>query len=253
MAGCRPDANREDFNHKLPTSMKSETTFIKTAGVIALLSGPVALVSIILIFVAFNWDFDIAFNPLKAIAFEPDPAATLRWGWILDIFGYYLPLVPAALVLHRWLSANAPLYSQLFSLCGLAFIFIGATGAAMLAGATEPLYETYRAGGETDKAVAAQIFANVNNEVMSGIWNLFSMTLASIWWLGVGWLMRPANKVLAIFTQVLGLAALIDVLGYMFQSEAISGIGLNFYLFAAPLWAMWLGLYLWRNSTKIAN
>ena len=233
--------------------MKSETTFIKTAGIIALLSGPVALVSIILIFVAFNWDFDTAFNPMKAIAFEPDPSTTLRWGWILDIFGYYLPLAPAALVLHRWLSAHAPLPSQLFSLCGMGFIFIGATGAAMLAGATEPLYDAYRAGSDTGKVIAAQTFANLNNEVMSGIWNLLSMSLAAIWWLGIGRLMRPAHKGLAIFTQLLGLAALIDVLGYMFQSESVSGIGLNFYLFAAPLWAMWLGFYLWRNSLKITN
>lgn len=233
--------------------MQSETTFIKTAGIIALISGPVALVSITLIFATFNWDFEIAFNPEKAIAFEPDPSATLRWGWILDIFGYYLPLLPALMALHRWVSAPAPLHSQLFSLCGAGFIFIGATGAAMLAGATEPLYAAYRAGADADKAIAIQTFANLNNEVMSGIWNIFSMTLAAIWWLGMGWLMRPAHKGLAIFTQLLGLAALIDVLGYLFQSEAVSGIGLNFYLFAAPLWAMWSGWYLWRNSSKIAN
>jgi len=65
--------------------------------------------------------------------------------------------------------------------------------------------------------------------------------------------MRPAHKGLALFTQLLGLAALVDVLGYIFQSEAISGIGLNFYLFAAPLWAIWLGFYLWRNNLKIIN
>ncbi len=231
--------------------MKSETTFIKAAGVVALLSGPVALVSITLIFVAFNWDFETAFAPAKAIAFEPDPSATLRWGWILDVFGYYLPLLPVLMVLHRWVSAPAPLHSQLFSLCGMGFIFIGATGAAMLAGATEPLHAAYRAGADADKAIAAQIFANLNNEVMSGIWNIFSMTLAAIWWLGMGWLMRPRHKGLAVFTQLLGLAALIDVLGYLFQSEAVSGIGLNFYFFAAPLWAMWLGWYLWRNGSKI--
>lgn len=67
------------------------------------------------------------------------------------------------------------------------------------------------------------------------------MSLAAIWWLSLGRLVHPAHKALAVFTQLLGLASLVDVLGYEFQPELVSGTDLNFYLFAAPLWAMWLG------------
>jgi hypothetical protein len=230
---------------------KKESSFFKMAGLVAMLSCPLALASILLVFTAFNWDFETAFNPVKAIAFQPDPSATLRWGWILDIFGYYLPVVPLAFALHRWLSSSAPLHSQLFTLCGLGYILIGATGAAMLAGATVPLYEAYAAGDVAQKAVVTQVFANLNNEVMSGVWNIFSMTLAAVWFLGTGWLLRSEYRWLGIFTTLLGIASVADVLGYVFHSEALSGAGLNFYLFLAPVWAAWAGWVVWKKAETL--
>ncbi|MCK6695582.1 MAG: hypothetical protein L6Q97_26200 [Thermoanaerobaculia bacterium] len=227
--------------------MKNDISFGKTAGLLAMLSGPLALFSITLIFVAFNRDFETAFNPQRAIAFQPDPSATLRWGWILDIFGYYLPVVPAILALHTRFSSGAPLHSQLFTLCGLGYVITGATGAAMLAGATVPLYQAFAAGADADKAIAAQVFANLNNEVLSGIWNLLTMSLAAVWFFGTGWLLRPTHRGLSWLTTVLGIASLVDVLGYAFQSQALAGLGLNFYLFIAPLWAIWIGWILWKE------
>lgn len=231
--------------------MKKESSFFKIAGFLAVLSCPLALASIMLIFTAFNWDFETAFDPVKAIAFQPDPSATLRWGWILDIFGYYLPLVPLALALHHWFSSTAKLHSQLFTLCGLGYILIGATGAAMLAGATVPLYAAYAAGEVAQKAVVTQVFANLNNEVLSGVWNIFSMTLAAVWFLGTGWLLRSEYRWLGIFTLLLGIASVADVIGYVLQSAALSGAGLNFYLFLAPVWAAWLGLVLWKKAATL--
>lgn len=230
--------------------MTKNNSFFKLAGILAMISGPLALVSLICIFTAFNWDFETAFNPSKAIAYQPDPSAMLRWGWILDIFGYYLPVLPALLALHHWQKGKAPLHSHLFAICGLGYILIGAAGAGMLAGGTVPLYESFQAGDEAQKAIATQVFANLNNEVMSGIWNIFTMTLAAAWFLGTGWLLRPEHRWLGYFTSLLGIASMLDVLGYVLQYEALSGAGLNFYLFLAPLWAAWLGWVLWKKSSN---
>ncbi len=228
--------------------MKNDASFFRMAGFIALLSAPVALASILLVFAVFNWDFETAFDPLKAIAYQPGPSATLRWAWILDIFGYYLPVLPLALALHSRLSGEAPLFNHLFTFSGLGYILSGAIGAAMLAGATAPLYEAYSAGDAAQKAIAAQVFANLNNEVLSGIWNIFTMTLAAVWFLGMGWLLRPGNRLLGLFTTLLGIASLADVLGYVFHSEGLAMAGLNAYLFLAPVWAAWTGLAVWKSS-----
>lgn len=221
--------------------MKNEASFSKLAGIAALLSCPIALASIVLIFSAFNWDFETAFTPSKAIGYQPDPSALLRSGWILDILGYYLPVVPVALWLQHRLSGEAPLYSRLFSVFGLGYLGAGAFGAAMLAGATVPLYEAFQAGDGVQKAAVAQVFINLNNEVLNGVWNIFAMLLAAIWWLGIGWLMRSQYRLMGIFSIILGMACLLDVLGYIFGLEALAGAGLNFYFLAAPAWAACMG------------
>ncbi|MBI5916020.1 MAG: DUF4386 family protein [Bacteroidetes bacterium] len=228
--------------------MKNETSFSKLTGALALLSCPVALTSIVLIFSAFNWDFETAFTPSKAIAFQPDPSALLRWGWILDILGYYLPLAPIAIWLHHRLSAEAPLHSRLFAFCGLSFVSTGALGAAMLAGATVPLYEAFQSGDAAQKAASAQVFINLNNEVLNGVWNIFAMLLAAVWWLGAGWLLRTQRRWLAVFSTALGAACLLDVLGYVFGVEALASLGLNFYLLAAPVWAACMGWFILKNQ-----
>lgn len=227
--------------------MKNETTFRKNAGLLAIISCPLALLSLMLIFAAFNWDFELAFDPVRAIAFQPDPSDSLRWGWILDIFGYYLPIVPLILVLHSWLSPGSELSSQLYTISGLGYVLIGATGAAMLAGATVPLYESYATGDAVQQAIATQVYANLSNEVASGIWNIFIMTLAAVWFLGTGFLLRPKQRWLGVFTISLGIACILDVLGYILQNEALSMTGLNYYLFLAPVWAAWTGWVIWRK------
>ncbi|MBV6442536.1 MAG: hypothetical protein EPGJADBJ_04254 [Saprospiraceae bacterium] len=73
------------------------------------------------------------------------------------------------------------------------------------------------------------------------------MSLAAVWFFGTGWLLRPTHRGPSWLTTVLGLASLVDVLGYAFQSQALAGLGLNFYLFIAPLWAMWIGWILWKE------
>lgn len=230
--------------------MKNETSFYKFAGITAILSCLIALTSILLIFSAFNWDFETAFTPAKAIAFQPDPSNLLRWGWILDIFGYYLPLVPLVLALHHHLAEKSPLRSQMFAFFGLGYMTVGALGAAMLAGATAPLFEAFQAGDATQKAAATLVFSNLNNEILNGVWNIFSMLMAAIWWLGIGWLMCSQHKWLARFTLILGVFCLLDVFGNIFQVEILSSIGLNFYLLAAPIWAAWVGGIFFQNRKQ---
>lgn len=111
-----------------------------------------------------------------------------------------------------------------------------------------PLFGAYQAGDEVHKATVTHIYANLNNEVLSGVWNIFTMTLAAVWFLGMGWLLRPERRWLGWFTTLLGIASVLDVVGYILNIEALSGLGLNTYLFLAPVWAGWLGWVLTKKS-----
>lgn len=214
-----------------------------------MLSCPIALASIFLVFNAFQWDFEAAFNPFKAIAYRPDPSSALRWGWFLDILGYYLLLVPAVISLHHWLSNKSPLHSKLFASLGMGYILTGALGAAMLAGITQPLFAAYHTGDVAQQTAVAHTYAGFVHAVMDGIWNTFSMLIGTTWWLGIGWLLRPERKGLALFFTAIGLASILDVTGTVFQIESLSVLGLNIYLWFAPFAALWLGASLWNRHT----
>lgn len=229
-----------------------QTSFSKTAALTAILSAPLALLSLVLIFGAFNWDFDVAFDPAKAIAYQPNPSTMLRYGWLLDILGYYVLLVPLAIYLQHWLSAKAPLHSQLFTFCGLGYIICGGLGAAIMAGTSEPSFSAYQTGDATQQIAVAAAFANTFHEVFDGIWNQFSMLLGAIWLLGMGWLLRSERRGLAWMTSLIGIASLVDFLGMVLQMELVSTLGLNVYLWFWPIWALWLGLEVWRHKEELA-
>lgn len=227
-----------------------QTSFSKTAAITAILSFPIALLSLVLVFGAFNWDFDVAFNPAKAIAYLPDPSQMLRYGWLLDILGYYLLLAPVAIYLQHWLSEKAPLYSQLFTFCGLGYILCGGLGAAIMAGTSVPFFSAYQSGNATEQAAVSAAFASIFHQVFDGIWNQFAMLMAAVWLMGMGWLLRSERRALAWMTSLIGIASLTDFLGMALNMEAVSTIGLNVYLWLGPIWALWLGLSVWRHQEK---
>ncbi|MFN0175205.1 MAG: hypothetical protein ACKVU0_11200 [Saprospiraceae bacterium] len=227
--------------------MKLQNSFSKLAGAAAMLSCPVGLASIILVFSAFNWDFEAAFDPLKAIAYRPDPSSVLRWGWFLDLIGYYLLLAPVVIYLHYAWSNKAPMHSSLFAFLGLGYILTGALGASVLTGTTQPLFSAYNTGDPAQQMAVAQIYSSIVHAVMDGIWNMFSMLMGAIWWLGAGWMLRTEQKWLGLFLTFLGIASLLDVFGMAFQIEMISTIGLNYYLWFSPIGALWLGIIVWKQ------
>lgn len=233
--------------------MNLHSSFSKLAGAAAMLSCPIGLASIIIVFNAFNWDFETAFNPFKAIAWLPDPSSELRLGWFLDILGYYLLLAPAMIYLYHWLSPKAPLHSNLFTFFGLGYSLMGALGASVLTGTSQPLFAAYNAGDPAQQMAVAQIYATIVHAVMDGIWNMFSMLMGSIWWLGTGWLLRPERKGLALFFTLIGAASLLDVAGTAFQNEMASTLGLNIYLWFAPIGAFWLGAIVWKQPSLSAQ
>lgn len=218
------------------------------AGIAAIISCPLALASLFAAFGAFNWDFDTAFNPAKAIAYTPDPSRIVRLGWMLDIPGFYLLWAPAIFWLHHRFSEKAPLQSRTFTFFGLGYILCGALGAAMLAGTVVPLHAAYGGSDAATQAIVSQVYIQLNHEVFDGIWNLYAMLMAAVWLLGMGRLMRPERRRLGWGAQFIGAACLLDVVGMALQSETLSVLGLNLYLWLSPLWMLWLGVAMLREK-----
>jgi hypothetical protein len=58
---------------------------------------------------------------------------------VLDLFGYYLLIVPMIVWLRSSLSSRSPQWIDLSALCLLGYCLVGAIGAAVIAAATPRL------------------------------------------------------------------------------------------------------------------
>ena len=234
--------------------MSDHQSFQRFAALAAIISFPLALGSIVLSVsgtAAIDFNVDAATNPALLIAVGADGASLSRWGMILDMIGYYLPLLPVALFLWRWLRSRNPDWVLFYTSCGLGYILIGAIGAAILAAVHPPLINAYAQASVEQRAVLETVFSAVWNMVYGGMWNLLEVLLAGIWFLGIGLLLRSERRPFSVVTIILGISALLDSLGFILGIEALALLGVAIYVLLAPFWTLWLGIDLLRKPVQI--
>lgn len=136
-----------------------------------------------------------------------------RWGQMLMV-SWNLLLIPAALVLWRWLQDKSPNLMLLYTVCGVAHLLLWANG-----GATQ----------------------------ITPVLEVSYLLLSGVWWVGTGLVLQRERKALGLFTVILGLFALLDAL-FSFSEPPF-----YIYVLAAPklplsiIWDFWLGLTLLRQ------
>jgi len=234
--------------------MSDHQSFQRFAALAAIISFPLALGSIVLSvsgMAAMDFNMDAATNPALLIAVGADGASLSRWGMILDMIGYYLPLLPVALFLWRWLGSRDPDWVLFYTSCGLGYILIGAIGAAILAAVHPPLINAYAQASVEQRPVLETVFSAVWNMVYGGMWNLLEVLLAGIWFLGIGLLLRSERRLFSIFSIILGISALLDSLGMILSVEALALLGVAIYVLLAPIWTLWIGIDLLRKPVQI--
>jgi hypothetical protein len=199
---------------------------------------------------AIDFNMEASTNPALGLAVGADGASLLRWGMILDMFGYYLPLLPVALFLWHWLGPRNPDWVLFYTSCGLGYILIGAIGAAILAAVHPPLINAYTQASLEQRPVLETVFSAIGNMVYGGMWNILEVLLAGIWFLGIGLLLRGERRLFSIFSIILGISALLDSLGVILGVEALA-LRVVIYVLLAPFWALWLGIDLLRKPIQI--
>lgn len=219
----------------------------RTAGTLLLLAAPTALISFFLLPAAFGWDFDLLFDPYRSIAHAGADLGLYRWGWLLDIPGYYLLTLPAMLVLRGWMDRSSALSRDASAFCGLGYLLIGTSGAALLAASTG-LFQRYAEGDEAVRTAVTELHALLFQLVADGLWNTIAMTLFAIWALITGLAVRHRSATLGYGLALMGLCSAIDVAGGLFRLEAVSMAGLYGYLFGFPVWCAVAGILLRRSG-----
>jgi hypothetical protein len=232
--------------------MNRQQSFQRFAAVTAIVSFPLALASDVLLVLPTNFSPDVATNPALQLSVGADGANLLRWGMILDMLGYYLPLLPVALFLRRWLGQRNPDWVRFYTICGLGYILIGAIGAATLAAVQPSLILAYGQASVEQRYVLETVFVTMWNMVFGGMWKLGG-ALAGIWFLGIGWLLRDERRIFSIVSMILGASPFLGSLGMILGVKALFLLGASIFGLLAPSWALWLGIDLLRKPIQIAT
>ncbi|MEW5989163.1 MAG: hypothetical protein AB1791_21260, partial [Chloroflexota bacterium] len=225
--------------------MDDENTFRRVAAVTAVLAAPPAIGSLVVGLAALGNDFDAFSDPSLLLA-ATTSAGLLRWSVLLNMFGYYLLLTPAALYLWHWLKTQSPHLVKLYSLCGLGYLWLGVMGAAILASVWPSLVNAYSQAAAGQQETITVVFEGITAVVEGGLWSNPQDLLGGLWWLGIGSFLRRERSGLGLLTMVLGAAVLLNSLGDFLNLETLDTIGLSLALLLVPIWSIWLGLTLLR-------
>ncbi len=226
--------------------MNTTQNYVKAIGWLTLFSGLLAFACNLLLAFAVRFDFEAFADPARIFTnFEASQAEFFRWGMITDLWGYYLLLAPA--VLYCYEQMDSP-WRRVYVAGGLAYVLLGASGAAILAAAGTDFLREYATLGAEASAPAKNGFLLVYGVVNDGIWNLLEMGLFGMFCLGVAPLLKSQSKPLFYLTIVLGVSAVLDSLAHTFEWPLVAEIGLNLYLLLAPVWAIWLGMKWLRGN-----
>lgn len=241
----RPTTNAMNVNNANLASQRA-------AGILLLIAAPTALISFFLLPAAFGWDFDLLFDPYRAIAHAEADLTLYRWGWLLDIPGYYLLTLPSMLVLRARMDGASPMLRDAALFCGGGYLLIGTSGAAILASCTD-LFTRHAAGTEAVRVAVTELHASISRIVMDGLWNTIAMILFAAWALITGYHVRRWSNAVGIGLALVGGLAALDVLGGLLHLEGLAVAGLYGYLFLFPAWYVLAGFHLMRQGHDLQD
>jgi len=224
--------------------MSANSSFQRFAAAAAIASMPLSLAATVLVTLAVDFNFDLMNDPVALVTLGAQAAGTFRLGEAVGVFGYYLLYLPAALYLWQWLRPRAPGWLDLSTAFGLGAIFIGVVGAALRATVIPSMMTAYAQAGEAQREALASSFQLLAAVVFDGIGAL-EYILFGVWWLGVGLALQAERRWLGVCLTLLGACYLLAGAGYFLQVPALRSLeGIVFLVL--PVWALWLGITLWR-------
>jgi hypothetical protein len=225
-----------------------DLAFGRAAAIGAIVSAVLAVGSVLTGLAAVGFNFAAMADPMLLLRAGQRAASLWRASLLLDLFGYYLLIVPLILTLRATFWPRAGSWSDLFSFCLLSYCLIGAIGAAMMAMAVPPIIEAYAGAGPAERQILVTTYTAQSNDVYRGLWNLLEVFLGGVGWIGFGWLLRSDGRAVAALTFVLGISTLANSLGMIANREEFHLGALNLYLFLAPAWALVMGIRLLAHS-----
>jgi len=222
----------------------------KKIGAITVLSGLMALACFIATLIAVNFNSDVLSDPLLIFSTTGISVTAVRWSMILDMFGYYLLLLPVIYLLNDWMKERSA-WSNMVTFCGIAYVLIGSIGASILAVVWPKIITAFSLANVAEQQILRANFSLINDIVYSGMWNLLEMTFAATWWIFIGsQFLKNKFKFIGWLSIITGIFCLGDAISGVFLIGWLHELSLNAYLVFSIIWAIAIGIFIMKRPLK---
>lgn len=197
-------------------------------GFVCILSAVLSIACLGVGAIAVDYDLEAFSNPQLVLYYATHYRAAY-WFNILDMFGYYLLVLPLIMYCHQQYKFRTP-WLGTFTVCGVAYVLVGAIGAAALAVTWELLLQLHLTAEGTAKETIEIVFVAITSIVTKGFWNILETLFATVWFAGAGRFLYSENKFLGTLGMITGAGTLLDGAGNITGVNSLAEIGLNIYL-----------------------
>jgi hypothetical protein len=153
---------------------------------------------------ASGFSAQLSVPPTTLLASGPTGAALIRWGSVVDMFGY-LCIAPVVLFLRgRYADAR---FVDMYAVAGLVLVVIGSIGAVVMATAAPHLIDQYSMASPALRQSLEPVFGTLYRAVVLGLWQTLETIPAAVWLIGMAVSVRArASRGVVWILLLIGLA-----------------------------------------------
>lgn len=216
---------------------------------ISIAAGIFALASIILTTAGANYHAAVFKNPVLLLGTTQANVQMIKWGLVFSMFGYYLLLLPAVFYFRSYIN-YVTTWGPLISWCGASFILLGAVTAGILSVLLPAYISEFPIATAVEQVSLLRNFQLSEYFIIIGIRNIVSATMASAWFLGIGYALKKDQPGFGTATMVLGIASFLEAFGSITGYYVMAEHFFDIYLVLGAAWPVWLGIELLARNGK---
>ena len=225
--------------------MDGHRDFANVAGIFAVLTPVFMIGNAATLLVSVGGDSNALFDGAEMLRLGAPAAQMFHASMVLDLLGY-LSFAPVVLFCSWRLQQTDDGLISLYAFGGVAYSLLGAVGAVVIDAVFPQLMAGYASTPAAQQQVLQLVARILYRAVEHGIWNPLEVLMVSVWFLGLGLILRRRRAGLGILALVTGGLGLLDPIGWVIGSDTVLSIG-GFSNILIPVWLIWFGIALLRN------